>query len=98
MKEKRYYRVETETGIIRTVTDTFPAEYIQNSPYVCTMLHTTPEEFKTQYVAMWPEQAQKDHNKNHYFTPSETDSNFCARCGRYYVHKIHYATFPQVKI
>lgn len=88
--KKRYYRVETETGIVRTVTDSFPHEYIQNSPYICTMLHCTYIEFKEQYATMWPESANKDYNLHHYFTPTETDSNFCARCGRYFTHKVHY--------
>jgi hypothetical protein len=26
----------------------------------------------------------------HYFTPSEEDSNFCARCGGYFMDDVHF--------
>jgi len=30
------------------------------------------------------------YGKQHYFTPSQTDSNFCARCDKYFTDELHF--------
>ena len=93
----RYYRVETETGILKTATENFPTEYIQNSDSVCTLFGPmSPEDFQKAYDAIWPN--GPTWKQNHYFTPLENDSNFCAVCGRYFTHDVHTRWETKIKI
>ena len=85
---KKYFRVETETGILRTATENFPREFLDNSPHICTMFGPiTSEEFGKIYKALWTKGSALD--QPHLFTPSQSNNRFCGFCGLYFTNEIH---------